>query len=198
MKKVVIGLVFILGIGAAQINAQNVTGGIKADATLSNFILSDMSNAESTMNIGAGLGGFIKFDLGRNFAIQPELMFHFKSSQMKQSSFKDDFQYFGAEIPVYAMGQWYSKGGSRFFIGAGPYVGLGFSAKYADADTDLYDNSTLQRWDFGFGAQVGYEFKNGLQINAGYKIGVVDALDSGKDNASMLPQMVSLGLGFRF
>lgn len=202
MKKIIVGLVVILGISAINVNAQNITGGIKADANLSNFILTDMGSAESSMNIGASVGGFLKFDLGRNWAVQPELMFHFKTSKVEQTGTEDDYQYFGADIPVYLMGQWYTANNNRFYAGVGPYVGLGFSAKYKDADIDLYEEisgqTPMQRFDFGFGAQVGYEFAGGIQINAAYKIGVVDALDAGKDNATMLPQMVSLGLGYRF
>lgn len=203
MKKIILGLIVILAISAVNVNAQNITGGIKANANLSNFILTDMGNAESTMNMGASVGGFLKVDLGRNLAIQPELMFHFKSSRMEQTGVaEDDYQYFGVDIPVYLMGQWYTGNSNRFYVGVGPYVGLGFSAKYNDADVDLYEEvsgqSPMQRFDFGFGTQVGYEFVNGLQINAGYKIGVIDALDAGKDNATMLPQTVSLGLGYRF
>lgn len=203
MKKIVMSLAVIMGLGMTQINAQKISGGIKADANLSNFILSDMGNAESKMSIGATLGGFAKFDIVENFAIQPELLFHFKSSKM-DIILENDYQYWGAEIPIYAMGQWNLANDSRIYAGVGPYVGLGFSAKYKDGDIDLYEKSKItdkamrQRFDFGFGATVGYEFDFGLQINAAYKIGVIDNLDAGKDNATMLPQTVSLGVGYRF
>jgi hypothetical protein len=56
----------------------------------------------------------------------------------------------------------------------------------------------MQRWDFGAGAMLGYEFGCRLQISATYKIGFINALNAGKDNATLLPQTVSLGLGYRF
>jgi len=37
MKKVVLLVAVALGLGATQINAQSVSGGVKADANLSNF-----------------------------------------------------------------------------------------------------------------------------------------------------------------
>ena len=77
MKKIIFGLIVILAISAVNVNAQNITGGIKANANLSNFILTDMGNAESTMNMGASVGVFMNFYLGRNLAIQKELMFNF-------------------------------------------------------------------------------------------------------------------------
>jgi len=198
MKRVMLGLMLILGVSATQLNAQSISKGIKAEANLSNFILSDMPTAESTLGIGATIGGFVKFDIGNNFAIQPELLFHFQSSKMEQTLIERDYQYFGVEIPVYAMGQWRNSSNGRFYAGIGPYLGLGFDARYKDPDHKLYEDDTMQPVDFGFGAQLGYEFANGIQINAGYKIGVVNALDTAKDISTMLPQRISLGVGFRF
>lgn len=206
MKKILISLVVVLGLGFSQMNAQGLSFGVKADANMSNFIVSDYPGVESNMGFGASLGGFMKADITEHFAIQPELLFHFKSSETEIGRIKYDYQYWGAEIPIYAMGQWNLGNNSRIYAGVGPYVGIGFSAKYKldDNDTDLYeelgnsDESTLQRWDFGFGATVGYEFNFGLQINAGYKIGVINALDAGRDDSSMLPSTISLGLAYRF
>jgi hypothetical protein len=196
MKRIFVSLAIILGLGFAQVNAQNVSFGVRADANLSNFILSDLPAMESNMGFGVTLGGFTKIDLGRNFAIQPELLFHFKSSTSEIGNVENDFRYWGMEIPVFALGQWDTVNG-RFYAGLGPYMALGFSAKFNNNDLDLYDG-TLRRFDFGFGAMLGYEFRNGFQINAGYKIGVLDLMDAGRDNASMHSQTLSFGVGFRF
>ena len=188
----------VLGLGATQVNAQNITFGIKADANMSNFILSDI-DGKSELGFGASLGGFAKFDISNHFAIQPELLVHYQNSKMKPDGAKNrDYEYWGVEIPVYAMGQWYTKSNNRFYAGVGPYVGYGFSANYTSPKTKLYKEDVLRPFDFGFGAQVGYEFANGIQINAGYKLGVIDALDKGKSDATMLPQRISLGVGYRF
>ncbi len=197
MKKGIFGIMLFLALGATtQLSAQNITGGIKADANLSNFIVSDMPSTSSDMGFGATLGGFVKFDLGNHFAIQPELLFHYQNSTTKVATVKNDFQYFGAEIPVYAMGQWYTNCGDRFFVGVGPYVGFGFDARYTNGDVNLYDTDVLQPWDFGAKATIGYEFAGGLQISAGYKIGFINAVDKG--TGTMLPETISLGLGYRF
>ena len=198
-----IAVSMMLGIGLTQVSAQNVSFGVKADANVSNFILADLEPMESKLGFGASLGGFAKFELAENFAIQPELLLHFKGSTFETGSIENDFRYWGAEIPVYALGQW-NCGNGKFLAGVGPYVALGFSAKFDNNDFDLYeeigntDESTLRRFDFGFGAMLGYEFDNGIQINAGYKLGVLNAMDAGRDNASMLPQTISLGVGYRF
>ncbi|NDV58995.1 porin family protein [Bacteroides sp. 519] len=199
MKKVILSVMVVLGLGASQVNAQNISYGVKADATMSNYILSDMDNMSSNMGIGFSVGGFAKWDITKNFAIQPELLINFRTSEFKdKGKGKRDFDYWGMEIPVYAMGQWYTANNSRFYAAVGPYIGYGFSARYKDPEYKLYKNDALKRFDFGFGTQVGYEFPNRISINASYKIGIIDSLDEGKDDATMLPQRVSLGVAYRF
>ena len=199
MKKAVVGFMLILGMGTAtQVSAQKITAGVKAEGNVSNFILSDMSGSKSNMGFGATVGGFAKFDITRGFAIQPELLVHYQNSEWKEAGVKRDYEYWGVEIPVYAMGQWYTPSNNRFYAGVGPYVGVGLDARFKNPTEKAYKEDILQPWDFGFGAQLGYEFTNGIQINASYKIGIVDALDKGKDDATMLPQRISLGIGYRF
>ncbi len=208
MKKVILAVVAFVGLGFTQMSAQQVSGGIKVDANMSNFILSDDIVGSSNFGFGATLGGFGVVGISQHFALQPELLFHFKSSEMESESEydfgkTDDYQYFGMEIPLYAVGQM-RLGNGRAFVGVGPYAGFGFSAKMKDADTDFYkkegeaDEAALTRWDFGAGVMLGYEFINGFMINAGYKIGLSNNLDAGKDDAKMRSQTISLGIGYSF
>ena len=207
MKKVVLSVAVALGLGLATAQAQGVLGGIKADANTSNFILTDLDGMKSKLGFGATIGGYTKFEFGENFALQPEILLHFKNSKMevKSTGKETDFQYFGMELPVYAVGQM-SLGSGKGFIGLGSYFGLGFDARYKASgmdDVKLYKEyggakSELQRWDLGAGAMLGYEFGNRLQIVASYKFGFINALNAGKDDATMRNQTISLGLGYRF
>jgi hypothetical protein len=207
MKKVMLSLALVIGLGTTQINAQEIRGGIKAEANMSNFMLTDLDGMKSNLGFGGSVGGYTKIGFGEHFALQPELLLHYKNSEMetKATGAKTDFQYFGVEIPVYAVGQM-SLGNGKGFVGIGPYIGFGIDARYkTDGADDIklykeYDGnkSALQRWDFGAGAMLGYEFNNRLQVTATYKIGFIDALNANKDNATMLPQTISLGLGYRF
>ncbi|MCC8145496.1 MAG: porin family protein [Bacteroidales bacterium] len=204
MKKIVLTLAVILGLGLSQVNAQTtITGGIKAQLNMSNFIMSDISHGKSTMGFGPSLGGFMTVQFHENFALQPELLFHFKSSENKIDGFKTDYEYWGAEIPIYLVGQM-QLGMGKGYVGLGPYVGFGFDAKWTDGnEKNLYKEyngkkAFMKRWDFGVGAMVGYEFDNGVSINANYQIGLIDVLDRDKKNATMRNQTVSLGVGYRF
>ena len=207
MKKELIVLIVIVASSLGTINAQSILSkikmGVKAEANYSGFNFSDMPDTKSTMQPGANVGTYIRFDFTENFAIQEDIMFTYASSSITTDGVKDRYQYFGAEVPIYLMGQWKNRIGGRFYGGLGVYFGLGFSAKMKDSDVDLYKKydgdsaAYLKRLSNGFAAQIGYEFANKIQINASYKIGM-NVLDADKKNAKMLPQSISLGIGYSF
>lgn len=57
-----------------------------------------MSDAKSKINIGGTFGGFVKLDLSDHFAVQGDVLFHYKTSSLKLGGVKGDFQYWGLEI----------------------------------------------------------------------------------------------------
>ena len=200
MKKVVLSVALALTLGLTNIHAQ-IMGGIKLDANVSNFILSDMPGQESKMGFGLSVGGYTKIGFTESIGFQPEILLHYKNSKMELGSIERDFQYFGVEMPLYLAIQT-----GNFFVNVGPYVGFGIDARYKEGsglpEVELYkeyggQKSAMQRWDFGAGAMLGYEFGNGLQLKGGYKIGFVNALND-SDKASMLNSTISVGLGYRF
>lgn len=201
MKRILMTVALMMGLSATQINAQTVTGGIKVEGNMSNFILKDI-DAESKIGFGVTAGGYGKIEFSENFALQPEVLLHFKNSEMENEMTNNtvDFQYFGVEVPIYAVG--YTKlGNGKGFLGVGPYMGFGIDAIYKSdgaSDVDLYEDNIMQRWDLGAGATLGYEFENKLKISAGYKMGFINALDEDESDASMLNQTISVGLGYRF
>lgn len=207
MKKIYLAcLSLLMTAGLVKVNAQApISYGVKAELNMSNFFLSDLDNYSSRMKAGPNLGGFMKIDLHENFAIQPELSFFYRTSKIKKEGAKNDnFEQWGMQIPVYAIGQT-NLGNGRFYGGVGPFVGLGFDAKrkIKNAENiDLYKkvdgDKEMNRWDFGFGALLGYELNNKFQINATYQVGVINQLDRLKDDAKLRSQVVSLGLGYRF
>jgi outer membrane protein W len=199
MKKIVFSVILMLGIGFTQLNAQSPSFGVKADANFSNFAIRHGEGLKSKAKAGVSLGVFMRSDVTENFAIQPELLFHYKSSDSHVAKFSPHFQYWGLEVPVYALGQWHTGNTGRFYAGAGPYLGVGLKSRMEiDKKADLFKNKEMQRLDVGAGLLVGYEFASGLQVNAGYKRGFLNALDKDRGNVKMFPQTVSVGLGYRF
>jgi hypothetical protein len=225
MKRVFLSVALVLGLGLTQARGQEVSdanfkrvmGGIKVDANLSNFILGKKEDdMVSKLGFGASIGGYTKIMFGESFGLQPELLLHYKTSKREFKSLgseKGGFQYFGIEIPIYAVLQT-NMGNGKGFIGLGPYSGFGVDARYkfdgkpdeklyGMKDVNLYteqdgDEPEKQRWDFGAAAMLGYEFGSRLQIVGSYKIGFIDAQNVGKPSGSVLNQTFSIGLGYRF
>ena len=206
MKRVMLSLALVIGLGLTHINAQDagkISFGVKGEANMSNFNLSDMPGVKSDFGVGATIGGFTKIDINRHFAIQPELLLNWQNSTLKFDGKENDYQYWGMEIPVYAVGQMKLTNGDRAYIGIGPYARLGFSAKNTTTDENLYKENGnakafMQRGDVGAGAMIGYEFAFGMQINASYKYGFLNVLDAASDNSTMNNQMISFGIGYTF
>ena len=204
MKTRILAIAVCVLLAATQLNAQSrASFGVKGEASMANLLFDDMPGYKSDFGVGAGIGGFLKVDLGKNFAIQPELLFQWQNSTIKNGGAEHDFEYWGMEVPIYAMGQLKTETGDRAYIGIGPYLGLGFSAKDKTADVNLYKKNGasdpfMHRGDIGAGVLVGYEFAFGMQINATYKYGLLNRLDADSDNSTMRGQSITLGIGYRF
>ena len=204
MEKTVFVFAFIFAFGFISLNAQvKINWGIKAEMNASNFLFDKVPGMKSNFGLGAGLGAFSRIDLGENFALQPELMFHWQNSTLKQSGVKSDFQYWGMEIPFYAIGHIIFDNNARIYVGLGPYLRLGFSAQNRTDKMNLYKgNETtdafMQRGDIGAGVILGVEFPFGMQINASYKYGLLNVLNTPNENSVMSSQVISFGLGVRF
>jgi len=203
MKKVIITVGLMLGIGlSTQMNAE-IKGGIRLDANTSGFILNDMPGVESKLGFGLSVGGYTKIMFNERFGFQPEILLHYKNSKMEMGNIERDFQYFGVELPLYLRVQ----ATDNLFVNVGPYVGVGLDARFKEGPGarpvhEFYkeygnNDSEWHRWDFGAGLTLGWEFDNGLEVSAGYKIGFINPMRE-PGNSTMLNQTISLGLAFRF
>ncbi len=73
-------------------------------------------------------------------------------------------------------------GSGKAFIGAGPYAGYGISAKSGGVNLFKKNNETgkasMNRFDYGVGGIIGYDFNKNWQINASYQFGLADPAQS--------------------
>lgn len=201
MKQII--LTAILAIGstfALTVNAQTKTSfGVKLNGNLTNVKVSNLQNGSGSFKSGASLGGFAKVEFGKYFALQPELLFSYTERKINTVGEKIRFKYASVEIPVYAMGQ-FSVGRGKLFAGVGPNIGYGFSI---DSNTEKLQDweegankLELSHWYMGGGILAGYEFHNGISINAGYKLGY--DLSSKNKISGADTQTIHLGVGYRF
>jgi opacity protein-like surface antigen len=161
----------------------------------------DMNSLKSKMNIGGSVGSLIKFDINSNFALQAGVDVYYKTSKLESKTDQsfDKFKSIGVEIPVYGIVQG-ELGGGKAFIGAGPYVGYGISAKADGLNLFKKSNETgkpiMNRFDYGVGGIIGYDFDKNWQISANYQLGLAD-LDKAK-GGSMKSNTASIGIAYKF
>ena len=183
----------------------NLSGFSITNTPVAGFAINDALGLQSNMKFGFSFGGFMKVELLKNFALQYELLFSRKVSELEYKSLntKQDYETWGVEVPVYAIGQ-LKLGSGKGFVGIGPYVGVGFSSVSKPGNINLYtkdkitDKRTMNRWDVGFGAILGYEFKSGIIANAGYQFGFPNMQSAQKDDFSMTTVTISFGLAYKF
>lgn len=201
MKRIILTAIIIFGLTFAfTVNAQtNTSFGVKLNGNLTNVEVSNMQNGNSSFKPGTSVGGFVKIEFGEYFALQPELLFSYTESKITSAGEKTKFKYASMEIPVYALGQ-FNVGKGKVFIGVGPNIGYGFSIdteteKLPDWDVNA-NKLELSHWYIGGGTIASYEFRNGLSINASYKLGF--DLSSKNKTGGADTQTISLGVGYRF
>ncbi len=233
MMTIAIGVMMgLLGNFAMAQSNVSLDYGVKAGVNCGRLALSDdFKVLDSKMKVGADFGGFMRINLHQNFAIQPELEFYYRGTGLKAGiagkEYENKINQWGMQIPVYALGK-VAVGNGLLYGGVGPFVSVGFSAKTDEIEVlgklakidpiDLYeehnDKSALQRWDVGVACQLGYEFANGILINAGYKYGFINQVDDLKtsvnnvtsklgmplesDDYKANASVLTVGVGYRF
>lgn len=200
MKKIILTTVLAICTASATIiNAQTTSFGIKFNGNLTNVKVSNLQSDNNSFKPAVSLGGFTKIEFGDYFALQPELLLNYSERKIKSEHENIKFKYASVEMPVYAMGH-FRAGNGKVFLGAGPHIGYGFSI---DANTEKLtecdENSNkleLSHWYMGGGVIAGYEFRNGLSFNMGYKLGY--DLNSTDKGSGADTQTLGIGVGYRF
>ncbi|MEG2162654.1 MAG: outer membrane beta-barrel protein [Chryseobacterium sp.] len=197
MKLSVIALVALF-LASVSANAQEkVSIGLKAEAN-STFYKYDSESiySNSSQELGGSSGLFVKYEFNRWFALQSDLMLHYRNSEMenKLSNEKSKLKSYDLELPVYAVFQT-KLGTGKIFVGLGSYMSYGISAKMGDInlnDKDVTDKAPMKQLNYGVAAIIGYDFRR-FQINTSFisqnGIGVMT------ETSSLRRESISLGIG---
>jgi hypothetical protein len=162
MRKIFCALALVAGAaGAAQ--AQDVSLGLKAGASLSNLRGADATNSEYLLGFHAGV--FANIGLTRTVAFQPELLYSQKGQTLPLVGGSDNaidrFHY--VDVPLA-----FHINANGLFFEAGPQVGflVGASRKIGNASYDT--KKSYETADYGYLAGLGYQRKTGLGIGLRY------------------------------
>lgn len=182
-----------------------ISGGVKIESNITQYMVIPQEIFRGCCNVGASAGGFVRIDLVKNFAVQGELLAHYKSSIVESDS-RDYVEYWGLEIPVYAMYNLHIDKGHWVSFGLGPYCEFGLYAMIWEAEggRNLYDTElkgeiqAMDESNSGFGALIGYETPFGLQVNVSFKMSITNILDANSNKAAMYPMAASVGVAYRW
>jgi hypothetical protein len=186
---------------------------LKGDAVSSFQNLLNFADGAITTGNRTGFfgGGYASIPLSNQFSIEPALYYSQKGYELK-----GDLNIKGAEflsvgakahlntayvdMPVLAKANF-----SGFQIFAGPQVSYLSSAKLRTTagalGFNLLDNTIdakeqLNQWDVALTGGVGYQFSNGVNINAAYDHGL-SKVDNGQ-NFDSYNRAFKVGVGFKF
>lgn len=159
MRKVALTLV-LFSLGTAAFS-QSFKFGPKAGMNISNYT---GGNIESDALVGFHLGGLLNFGIGKNFSIQPEVLFSTQGAKVDDAGTKKDYKINYVSVPV--MLKLRSNGG--FYIEAGPQVA--FRANENIPDQTI--NNFSKNLDLAVAGGLGYQAGFGLGIGARYVAGV--------------------------
>jgi hypothetical protein len=164
MKKVILSLGLLAGISAtAQAQA---TFGVKAGATLTNFMGDDVSD-ESDNKFGFLAGVVANFPVNDMFSVQPEVLFSQKGAEAGDTKLNQNY----VDVPVMVKVNT-GDNGSGLFFELGPQFGLLVSSKTGDTDT----KEAFNTFDFGYAAGLGYQLESGLNFGLRYNGGITNVL----------------------
>lgn len=191
-------------------HAQTVSFGFKAGANANNLPLRTESGTVDDIVLDGGttgfhVGGIADFSFSPNFSLQPNLLFVMKGGGLFTEG---KAQIFSIDLPINAL---YRHNG--FFIGAGPNLSYGVSAKLkpydtGDEDVDLYEEQPgdteppFNRFEVGVNALMGYQFPSGLTLGANFTRGFSNILNDEDGfigtNTNISTRYIGFSIGYMF
>lgn len=204
---------------------------IQAGVNLANISVTDngrVDDGNMLTSFNAGIIGDVH--LGSILYFQPGVLFTGKGSKVQRGTegsngyFRQTFNPHYIEIPANLLLKTPLGAGSSFFVGAGPYLGIGVGGKtktegqtilgvqynserkikFSDDDPTTFSEEEgtgfgiVKRFDYGLNGTVGIEGKS-IVLGVNYGLGLAK-LQSGSNNSednNNKNRVVSISLGFK-
>ncbi|HEX8328517.1 MAG TPA: porin family protein [Hymenobacter sp.] len=167
MKKVVLSLLLIGGLSGVAHAQSDVSLGLKAGGSLTDFVGADAAFYEKQFGFHAGI--FANIGITQLVAFQPELLYSQKGAAQpltgSNEKLIDRLHY--VDVPLA-----FHVNADGLFFEAGPQVGILAAAKskVGSASTDI--KGRYNDVDLGYLAGLGYQRKSGLGIGLRYNGGI--------------------------
>jgi hypothetical protein len=195
----VVGLALVC---AGPVAAQGVSVGVRGGLNLADVSF-DGDDPSPSLGSRTGLvaGAFVTVPLFRGFALQPEVLYSSKGAKLDDEGIQSTLMLDYVEVPVLGRMSGNAFRGGRFYVVAGPSVGVRVRAKSKtvfSGSTEEFDISgEIERLDIGVTAGAGLQF-GALVIDGRFTYGLSD-IDSDKTDAvEVTNRVLSLSAGLRF
>lgn len=190
MKKIILSVAAVLTFGF--VNAQDVKFGVKVGGNLTNIRVDagDVGTVVFKSNVGGQAGAFAEIKVVEKFAVQPEALFSYESSEISGVDFNLSY----VNVPV--MAKYYVS--DKISLQAGPQIGFLVAAK-AKMDGESEDvKDQLKTTNFGLNFGLGYSFTEKVAVDFRYNVGLTEIAVDGFEGGKMKLSGFSLALGYKF
>ena len=137
--------------------------GVKGGVNVSNYTGGDVKTKSL---IGFHAGGLVNFLFGKNFSVQPELIFSSQGATYTNAGTKTNLKVSYINMPVMLK----LKFNGGIYIEAGPQVGFKTTEDYDNPNQSV--KKFASNLDFSVGIGLGYHNKSGIGIGARYMAGI--------------------------
>ena len=160
MKRFIVAIVALLATTGAFAQGFGIVGGLTSSQV--NVKQVDVKSAA-----GFHAGSAYCAPLGRGFAIQPELLYNVKGSNMEELKANSKLGF--VELPVQV--QWGFKiAGIRPYVFMEPFVGYAITGneKIGEESAKIIMKDVSNRLEYGLGTGIGIQLFNSLQVSLKY------------------------------
>lgn len=186
--------------------------GLKAGVNLPKYQIGDTQGSDeqtkSTTNFH--VTGYLDAPLVGPLWIQPGISLQGKGGKIESSLGEFEQNTMWVEVPINFVGKIpLGLTGTNFFLGAGPYLGIGISGENkttvsnTTVKTDVKfgddNDSDLKGTDFGLNFMGGVQINHGFTLGAGYGLGLTDLRPTTEGGDGKLTNRVlSFSIGYSF
>lgn len=206
MKKFLLSAAIIAGLG--QAHAQ--TGfGVEVGYHLSNYNMKSAGAMVPTdVRYGGRLGALADLAFTDNLYFQPGIYYVSNGYKLDIPNGYQSFRVNTLEVPLNIQYKIGMLGTNRVFLGAGPYVAANVHGNATTQTSTVSSRRDLmfggkpgndiKAFDFGLGANIGFQLTAGLFARARMQAGIVNQDPSGAKDSYMRNYGFSLTVGYLF
>ncbi|MEO5684342.1 MAG: porin family protein [Chitinophagaceae bacterium] len=202
---------------------------VKGGLNLANITINKSGDLDEGKGIASFHAGLVAdLPIGNYFAIQPGVLFTGKGAKLESGNVSGNNWYrattrpYYIEIPVNAVIKLPLGDQSSFFVGAGPYLGIGIAGKnkvegkvlgasFSRSETIKFSDddpftgteegggyNIMRRFDYGVNATIGVQSKFALfSVNYGLGLAKLQSGTSSSDDELNKHRVLSFSVGFR-